>query len=175
MSFSHIVQILPPLLYSLSSPPLLPSTSLVGPSPPPSLPYSVLCFISPSFSKLPLWVFLTHFLQYIYCTYCWIKVFTKEKRGGLSAVSFDGSPFKLFSLKLSNKLVQAPSCERPKTAPRTLFLSFANYNCFPIRRYSVGLRHPFHIIHLIETTVLYVLPDIWKDGKNRLSIINIFK
>jgi hypothetical protein len=27
-------------------------------------------------------------------------------------------------------------------------------------RYSVGLRHTFHIIQLIETTVLYILPDI---------------
>jgi hypothetical protein len=38
----------------------------------------------------------------------------------------------IFLLKISNKMVQAPSCERPKTAPRTLFLSFANYNCLPI-------------------------------------------
>jgi hypothetical protein len=34
--------------------------------------------------------------------------------------------------EFSNKLVQAPFCERPKTAPRTLFLSFANNNCFDI-------------------------------------------
>ncbi len=39
-------------------------------------------------------------------------------------------------------------------------------------RHSVGQRHTFHIIHLLETTVLYILPDIWDDGKNRLSIIN---
>ncbi len=43
-----------------------------------------------------------------------VKVLTNEKRGGLSVVSFDRSPFKLFSLEFSNKLVQAPSCERPK-------------------------------------------------------------
>ncbi len=55
-----------------------------------------------------------------------LKVLTNEKRGGLSMVSFDRSPFKLFSLKFSNKLVQAPSRERHKTAPRTLFLLFAN-------------------------------------------------
>jgi hypothetical protein len=60
-----------------------------------------------------------------------LKVLINEKRGGLSVVSFEKSPFKLFSLKFSNKLVQAPSCERHKTAPRTLFLLFANYNCFP--------------------------------------------
>jgi hypothetical protein len=44
---------------------------------------------------------------------------------------FDRSRFKLFSRKFSNKLVQAPSCERPKTAPRTLFLLYATNNCFP--------------------------------------------
>ncbi len=118
-----------------------------------------------------------------------------------------------------------------KTAPRTLFLLFASYNCFPITLYtvkkdrefpvpsrdvttklslggnndvrnklflprgslvsdipagdgklvylflrsSVGLRHTFHIIQLIETTVLNILPDIWDDGENRLTIINLFK
>ncbi len=61
-----------------------------------------------------------------------LKVLSNEKRGGLSVVSFGRSPFKLFSLKFSSKLVQAPSCERHKTAPRTLFLLFANYNCFPL-------------------------------------------
>ena len=60
---------------------------------------------------------------------------TNEKRGGLSVVSFDRSPFKLFSLKFSNRLVQAPSCERHKTAPRTLFVSFANNNYFQIAVY----------------------------------------
>jgi hypothetical protein len=47
-------------------------------------------------------------------------------------VSFDRACFKLFSRKFSNKLVQSLSCERPKTATRTLFLLFANSNCFPI-------------------------------------------
>jgi hypothetical protein len=61
-----------------------------------------------------------------------LKVLTNEKRGGLSMVSFDRSPFKLFSLKFSNRLVQAPSCERHKTALRTLFVSFANNNYFQI-------------------------------------------
>ncbi len=61
-----------------------------------------------------------------------LKVLTNEKRGGLSVVSFDRSPFKLFSLKFSNRLVQAPSCERHKTALRTLFVSFANNNYFQI-------------------------------------------
>ncbi len=61
-----------------------------------------------------------------------LKVLTNEKRGGLSVVSFDRSPYKLFSLKFSNRLVQAPSCERHKTAPRTLFVSFANNIYFQI-------------------------------------------
>ena len=47
-------------------------------------------------------------------------------------VAFDRYPFKLVTLKFSNKSVQAPSCERPRTAPRTLFLSFANNNCLQI-------------------------------------------
>ncbi len=34
-----------------------------------------------------------------------LKVLTNEKRGGLSVVSFDRSPFQIFSLKFSNKLV----------------------------------------------------------------------
>ncbi len=59
-----------------------------------------------------------------------LKVYTNEKRDGLRVVSFDRSSFKLFSLKISNKSVQAPFCERPKTTQRTLFLLFANNNYF---------------------------------------------
>jgi hypothetical protein len=88
-------------------------------------------------------------------------VLTNEKRGGLSVVSFDRTGFKLYSRKFSNKLMQAPPGERVKTAPRTLFLLFANYNCFPITL-SVGLRHTFHIIHLIETTVLFTHSPIFE-------------
>jgi hypothetical protein len=61
-----------------------------------------------------------------------LKVLTNEKRGGLTVVSFDRSRFKLISRKFSHKLVQAPSCERHKTAPRTLFLLFTSNNCFPL-------------------------------------------
>jgi hypothetical protein len=67
----------------------------------------------------------------------YLNVLTNEKRGGLTALSFDRSPFKLFSLKLPNKpvhcvnSVQSPSCERPKTPQRTLVLLFANNNRFP--------------------------------------------
>jgi hypothetical protein len=53
-----------------------------------------------------------------------LKVLTNEKRGGLTTVLFDRSPFKLFTLKFSNKSIQPSSCERPKTAQRTLFLLF---------------------------------------------------
>ncbi len=61
-----------------------------------------------------------------------LKVLTNEKRGLFTVVSFDRSRFKLCLQKFSNKLMQAPSCEKHKTAPRTLFLSFANNNCFKI-------------------------------------------
>ncbi len=47
-------------------------------------------------------------------------------------VSFHRSCFRLFSRKFSNKLVQALSCERPKTALRTLFQLFANNKYFQI-------------------------------------------
>jgi hypothetical protein len=53
-----------------------------------------------------------------------LKVLINEKRGGLTLVTFDMSPFKLFSL-----------------------------------RYSM---------------YMYILPDIWDDGKDRLTIINLF-
>jgi hypothetical protein len=61
-----------------------------------------------------------------------LKVLTNEKRGRLILVSFDWSRFRLFMLKFSKESVQTPSCERPKTAQRTLFLSFEINNCFPI-------------------------------------------
>ncbi len=64
--------------------------------------------------------------------YSSLKVFTNEKRGGLKVVAFDKSPSKLFTLIFLTKSVQAPSCKRPKTTQRTLFLSFEINNCFPI-------------------------------------------
>ncbi len=73
-----------------------------------------------------------------------LKVLTNENRGGLNLVSFDRSPFKLFSLRFSSKSVQAPSCERPKTAQRTLFLLFANNTCIPI---SASCRAPTNFPH----------------------------
>ncbi len=38
-------------------------------------------------------------------------------------VAFDRSLLKLFTVRFSNKSVQAPSCKRPKTTRRNLFLS----------------------------------------------------
>ncbi len=61
-----------------------------------------------------------------------LKVLSNGKRGGLKVVAFDKSPFKLFTLRFSNKSVQAPSCKRPTTTQPTLFLSFETNNCFPI-------------------------------------------
>ncbi len=61
-----------------------------------------------------------------------LKVLSNEKRGGLTVVTFDRSPFKLFTLRFSSKSVQAPSCERQETTQQSLFLSFEINNCLPI-------------------------------------------
>jgi hypothetical protein len=50
-----------------------------------------------------------------------LKELTNENRGGLNLVSFDWSPFKIFSLGFSKESVQTQSCQRPKTVQRTLF------------------------------------------------------
>ncbi len=62
---------------------------------------------------------------------------------------------KLFTLRFSNKSVQGPSSERPKT-----ILSepcFSNLKSIIVSKYwqSIGLRHTFYIIHLTEMTVFY--------------------
>jgi hypothetical protein len=46
---------------------------------------------------------------------------------GLKVIAFDRSPFKLFTLRFTNKSVKAPSSERPKTSQRTMFLSIIVY------------------------------------------------
>ncbi len=61
-----------------------------------------------------------------------LKVLTNEKRDGLKVAAFDKSPCKIFTLRFSVMSAQAPSCKRPKTTQRTLFLSFEINNCFPI-------------------------------------------
>ncbi len=55
---------------------------------------------------------------------------TNEKRGELTVLLFDRFNFKLFTLKFLSKSVLSWSCERPKTAQRTLFILFGN-NLFP--------------------------------------------
>ncbi len=60
------------------------------------------------------------------------KVTANEKRGGLKVVAFDRFPFMLVLLRFSKKSMQAPSCRRPKTAHRTLLMSFAFNNCLQI-------------------------------------------
>ncbi len=62
-----------------------------------------------------------------------LKVLTNEKREGLTEVLFNRSRFKLFTLRFSNKSMQAPSCERPKTTQRSLFLVFEYNNCLQTR------------------------------------------
>ncbi len=58
-----------------------------------------------------------------------LKVLTNENKGGLEVVAFDRSLFNLFTLRFSDKSVQAPSSERPKTTQRNLFLPFEINNC----------------------------------------------
>ncbi len=41
--------------------------------------------------------------------------------------------FKLFTLRCSNKSVQAPSCERPKSTQRTMFLLYEYDICLQTR------------------------------------------
>jgi hypothetical protein len=62
----------------------------------------------------------------------------------LIVVAFDRSPFKLFSLRFSKKSVQAPSCRRPKTTQRTLFMSFAFKNCLQITAKCRAATHFSH-------------------------------
>ncbi len=50
----------------------------------------------------------------------------------LSLFIFNKTVKKKFMLRFSNKSVQASSCERPRNAERTLFLSFEINNCFQI-------------------------------------------
>ncbi len=86
-------------------------------------------------TPLPASDHLTAFQQILECKTLSLKVLTNEKRGGLRVVSFDRSPFKLLSLKFSNK--SANRC-RPHparglklhTTQWTLFLLYANNNYF---------------------------------------------
>ncbi len=73
-----------------------------------------------------------------------LKVLSSEKRGGLNLVTFNWSPFKLFTLKFSKESVQTLSGERPKTAQRTLFLLFERNKCLPI---TTQCRAAIHFSH----------------------------
>ncbi len=60
--------------------------------------------------------------------------------------------FKLFTLKFSKESVQTPSCDRPKTAQRILFLSFEINNYFPItvqlrRMMKKSAKHACHVVN----------------------------
>jgi hypothetical protein len=83
-----------------------------------------------------------------------LKVLTNEKRGGLTMVSFDRSRGNFHTNWCrphpgrSIKLLREPC-----------FYYLQAIIVFQYR-HSVGLRHTFHIIHLIEITVLYILPDV---------------
>jgi len=92
-----------------------------------------------------------------------IKILTNEKRGGLTVVSIDRSPFKLFSLWFSYKSMQAPFCKRPKTNQRTLILSFAINYCFPTS--DENLLAVFELIWGIfyhcKTTIRY-MSFVWR-------------
>jgi hypothetical protein len=58
-----------------------------------------------------------------------LQVLTNEKRGGLTVIFFDRSRFHGCSRW---NFQTSSSCERPKPAQQTLFLSFEINNCFPI-------------------------------------------
>ncbi len=88
------------------------------------------------------------------CSDRYLKVLTFdqwEKRWVESSIRYR-SPFKLFSLRFSTKSVQAPSCERPKTTQRTLFLSFEIKNCYQIALLSrifmkKSRKQAFHVVN----------------------------
>jgi hypothetical protein len=75
----------------------------------------------------------------------------------------------LISLIFSNKSVQAPSCGRPKTTQRTLFLSFAFNNCLQITAFS----HSFY-----EDVVVYgsikLLQLLKKTSSCKLCLLGFF-
>ncbi len=86
-------------------------------------------------SILDLWISRKDFVKahcQISTKYLQNNLKTSEKKSGTTVILFERSRFQLFSLKYSNKSVQSSSCERPKTAQQTLFLSFEINNCFPI-------------------------------------------
>ena len=96
--------------------------------------------------------------KFISC-YSLFKGIDNEKRGGLKVAPFDRSRFKLFTLRFSNKSVQAPLVRGVELLSEACFCHLKSIIASKYR-HIVGLRHTFNIIHLIEITVLYILPDI---------------
>jgi hypothetical protein len=117
-----------------------------------------------------------------------LKVLTNEKRGGLAVVSFDRSRFKLLSRKFSNKYVLAPSFKRPKTAPRTLCLSFESNNCFLITvlcrrlmkksgkltRHVVNLNIAIGSLPTLQISVVRVLVALFEKTYYEVPILTVF-
>ncbi len=77
----------------------------------------------------------------------WTWQLTLWQKRWVEVEAFDRSRFKLFTLIFSNKSVQAPSCEGPKTAQRSLFLSFEINYCFQITELSELCRAAAHFSH----------------------------
>ncbi len=101
---------------------------------------------------------------------------------------FDRLPFKLFTLKFSNKSVQSSSCERPKTAQRIMFLLFANNNCYPTtlqcRRNIKKIRETYkprgefkHRQWFFADTpnIAWIVSIIWKDLLWRADLYRLLK
>ncbi len=70
-----------------------------------------------------------------------MKGMTTGWRGRLKVVAFDRSPFKLFTLRFSDKSVPAPSCERPKIRSEPCCLLFEINNCLAATHFS---HHPLN-------------------------------
>ncbi len=77
------------------------------------------------------------------------------RKGGMKEVGFAGSPFNILALDFQTN--RCPSCERPKTTQRKVFLLHEYNNCLQT---ETG-HHP--------------RSDNREDGKKRLSIIPLFK
>ena len=111
-----------------------------------------------------------NWLQRRKTVYYLLKILTNEKRGGLRIISFDRSPFKLFSRKFSKESVQAPSCERHKTTQRTLFLIFANNYGFPITLSCLAATHFSH--HTLNSNNGIVHPPRYLRSRYRSAFHN---
>ncbi len=102
-----------------------------------------------------------------------LKVLTNEKRGGLNFHSVGlYLSYSLWNFQTNQFRPQPVRGQKLLREPCFYYLQTIIVFQY---RHSVGLRHTFHIIHLLETMVLYILSDIWDNGKNRPSTIKLFK